>query len=65
MSLGPWPTEVAAELKGPFGADTNLGVGWIWYPNCTLNGGCREESTADLDPLEIEVAVFAKAYNQP
>lgn len=57
MELSPWATGVAAELKASFGPDVKLRVGWLGYPNRTLEDGCRDDSSADLDPTEIGITL--------
>ncbi len=60
IQLEPWAVEVAADLQARFGADVELTVGVLRYPQRTLVGGPAGWPPApppEADPAEIEIAL--------
>jgi hypothetical protein len=58
--LEPWAVDVAGDLHARFGADVELTVGALRYPQRTLVGGPAGWPPApppEADPAEIEIAV--------
>jgi hypothetical protein len=60
IELVPWAVDVAGELHARFGADVELRVGALQYPQRTLAGNPAGRPRAPLpeaDPSEIEIAL--------
>jgi hypothetical protein len=60
IELAPWAVDVAADLHARFGADVELRVGALQYPQRTLAGspgGWPDAPLPEADPAEIEIAL--------
>jgi len=60
IELAPWAVDVAAELQARFGADVELRVGALQYPQRTLAGrpaGWPRAPLPEADPAEIDSAL--------
>lgn len=60
IRLEPWAVDLAGELHARFGADVELTVGALRYPQRTLAGspaGWPQAPPPEADPAEIEIAL--------
>ena len=60
IQLEPWAVEVAADLHARFGADVELTVGALRYPQRTATGdpgGWPRAPLPEADPAEIEISL--------
>lgn len=60
IELAPWAADVAAELHARFGADVELRMGALQYPQRTAAGSQPGRPRAPLpeaEPAEIEIAL--------
>ena len=60
IRLEPWAVDVAGDLHARFGADVELTVGALRYPQRTLVGGPAgwpQAPPPEADPAEIEIAL--------